>query len=197
MRFLHSVSIGILTALGAHFGQKLYRWFFPAILVVTPLEAQIWFGDTASIGEVRKTRGYFYVDTTATPGNKKIDPRRPWIEQIKPPFHYWEMWKLTAECQNMRSHMGEFKRIRWFVINSEIFGNKNPFQIGYYGYLLTDSMAIYLARPKKDNRVIITHEITHALQLLHGEKVNHNFRRFGPWGCGFNYVDSETADPET
>jgi hypothetical protein len=193
---LHSVSIGLACIIGWKLGVRLAKFFGFCLLLAAPLEAQgIWYGDTAAVSENRPTRGYFFVDTSTAYGNKKWDSRKPWVEQVKPPLYYYDWWRQTADCQGFRLWYADFKKWRWFVVNSEIFGNRNPFQLGFYGYLLVDSMAVYIARPKKDDRIIITHEMTHAMQYLNGEKVNHSFRRFGPFGCSFSYVDPETADP--
>jgi hypothetical protein len=168
-----------------------------AVLLALPLKAQVYYGDTSFVSEGRKeTRGWFRVDTGSYIGHRKVDDRYPWVYEIKPPLQYQDWWFETSSCQVLRTSFGQFRMWRYFVVNSENFGARTPFQIGYLGYTLVDSMAIYIAAAQRDDKIVVTHEMSHALQHLNGWRINHSFRFFGPLGCGFSYVDGSNADPE-
>jgi hypothetical protein len=174
---------------------EVRRWHLVGLLliacVVLPgqLRAQIWMGDTSFVRERRPTRGWFYVDTTESIGWMRYDYSKPWIELIAPPAEYWDWWQETARCQNLSTSWTIFRRYRFFLINRETFGGKGPAQVGYWGYHLPDSMAIYLARSQRNNKALIMHEITHALMHIKGETPGHPLNRFGRFGCGFRYVE--------
>jgi hypothetical protein len=163
------------------------KYLLALALLASPLQGQIWLGDTAAVREQRQTRGFFYVDTTETIGWRKLNPRLPWIGEINPPLEYSFWWMETASCQGLPYVRAQYSKYRFFFINSEIFGNRGPFQVGYIGYTLPDSAAIYLALPHIKNKRLLMHEVTHALQALNGFPPGHPPRFFGKFGCGFDY----------
>jgi hypothetical protein len=152
------------------------------------LSGQVWIGDTTYVKEMRPSRGVFYLDTVEVIGWMKYDHRKPWIEELKSPLEYWDWWFRAAMCQGVSTSRRDFNRVRWFLINRETFGGNGPAQIGYWGYFVQDSMAIYIARPHQHNRSLLMHEISHALQLFNREPVGHTEKWFGRTGCSFNYV---------
>jgi hypothetical protein len=164
------------------------KYLLALALLASPLSAQVWMGDTASIRENRPTRGYFYRDTTTTIGWKKWASGLPWMFEMEPTLEMRDWWFATAHCQGITTSHKAFESIRFFAINSEIFGNRGPFQVGYVGYFLPDSMAIYLALPLAKKEVLVRHEMTHALMWLNKEAPGHPRSRFGPLGCNFQYV---------
>jgi hypothetical protein len=162
---------------------------FASFVLAAPLKAQIWVGDTAWIHEGRKeSRGFFYVDTTEYIGWYKWDAKKPWIIPIDPPLQYRDWWMETAQCQGLFTTEKAYKSYKWYAINRESFGGIGPTQVGFWGYHVQDDRAIYLALPQINNRLVVMHEITHALMYLHGEKAGHPLKRYGPFGCALNYV---------
>jgi hypothetical protein len=165
------------------------RWLFLLCLIPNLLSAQIWIGDTSFVREQRVSRGLFYVDTVESIGWMRYDRSKPWIEQVKPPLEYMDWWFKTALCQGLSTSQKDYRRVRWFLINRETFGGQGPYQIGFWGYFVQDSMAIYIARPHRNNKALIQHEVTHFLMFLNGEPIGHPKSRFGSFGCNFRYVE--------
>jgi hypothetical protein len=166
------------------------RWLFLAAFCLNAfsLSAQVWVGDTTYVKEQRPPRGVFYLDTLEQIGWMRHTWGKPWVEELKSPLEYWDWWYRTAICQSVSTSRRDFERIRWFLINRETFGGRGPYQIGYWGYFVQDSMAIYIARPHRYNRGLLMHEISHALQFINREPVGHTEKWFGRTGCGFSYI---------
>ncbi len=180
MKFLHALSIGVLCAIGAHFGQRLYRMFFLAIVIASELSAQIKLGTPGS------PRGWLYIDTSSV-WQKKVEPDKPWMAQFKPPWIFEQYWWETSVCQRMSTNNREYKAIRWYFVNLPAFGNSTPFSPAFSGYTLSDSMAIFLAIRQMKSKVLVMHEMTHVMMHLRGEEPGHPKNRYGPHGCGFRY----------
>ncbi len=196
---LRVVGIGLACAIGAHFGRKLAMLFGFCLLLCTPIKgirAQVFYGDTSRSRVGDETRGYFYLDTLTYVGHKKSDPRKPWVYQITPSWLYYAWWMETADCQGFRTDVKQFRKFRFFAVNAESFGTTSPFLIGYGGYTLIDSMAVYVSARNLNSRIVLQHEMTHLLMFLNGEGLRHTLRRFGLGGCSFGYVTPEDADPE-
>jgi hypothetical protein len=184
---LHAVAIGLAVMIGWKAGIKFAKLFGFCLLLASPLNAQMWFGDTTFVKEQRPSRGVFYVDTLTYIGHKKVDPSKPWVYEYPAPLLYQDWWMQTAYCQGIRTTLKDFKRFRWFAVNVESFGTDSPLQIGFWGYFLPDSMALYIATRQTGNKTLVTHEMSHAFMHLIGEPAGHPPHRFGDFGCGFRY----------
>lgn len=160
-----------------------------SVLLALPLKAQVWYGN---LGD--SSTGRFYLDTSQYIGWKKVKADEPWVRELPPSLVYWDWWQETARCQEFTVSYAQFRKYRFFAVNRDIFGGNGPLQLGYIGYHLIDSMAIYIARPYINNKAVLVHEFTHALMFLNKERAGHTFRRFGPFGCSLNYVTWKTAD---
>lgn len=150
------------------------------LLLGSPLKAQILMGDPG------EGRPWLWIDTTSA-WQKKVDPSKPWLAQYKTPWLYEMWWWETARCQRMSTNRKQFKAMRFFFVNLPAFGNVRPFDPAFVGYTLPDSLAIFVALPLINDKALLMHEMTHALQMFNNEPPGHDERHFGHGGCNFLY----------
>jgi hypothetical protein len=125
-----------------------------------------------------------YIDTSGV-YIKKVDKSAPWIEEILPPDTYERWWMEMAQCQGFHTSWEQYAQWRFFLVNSEAFGARNWFTVGFIGYTVGNGRSIFLARGWRDDKSLLQHEFIHALQYENGEPVGHSPNRFRV--CGQDY----------
>lgn len=169
VRFLHTLSIFFAYCIGAALGRKLYKWIFPALLIGVPLKAQQYIFGHDSIT--------FTVDTLEAP---KVDRSKPWVYLVKPTLQVYDYWYELANCEGLQPR-GAFSRIRFIVINQEVFGPEVQPHRRLWGLTIPDddgTFTIYLAASIMDQKPVVIHELLHVLLVVNGYPWGHEPAKF-------------------